>query len=101
MAGNLATAERVETQGSWWYFDADNAVYLRSPKEEKPRENGWGGPEAGSLQDLVWHPYERFEFGGPNGRRLYIWTGVTAPNGDVEVISAPLTTAECERRGLL
>lgn len=45
---------RVETAGSIWLFDGQTR-YLRMPREERPRGNGWGGPHAGPLQDLIWH----------------------------------------------
>lgn len=53
----LHQATKVESTGSLWYIDEENRRYLRMPKEEKPRPNGWGGPDQGELQDLVWHPF--------------------------------------------
>lgn len=55
---------RVETKGSFWWFDESAHEYMRLPKHEAPRERPeWGGPDAGPLQDAVWHPYERWEIG--------------------------------------
>lgn len=48
---------RVETLGSVWLIDETERRYCRFPLEEKPRENGWGGPDAGTLQDGVWHDF--------------------------------------------
>lgn len=50
---------RVETKGSIWVIDNDLRRYCRFPKHEGPRERSeWGGPEAGALQDAVWHNFE-------------------------------------------
>lgn len=53
-------AVRHETVGSFWWFDDEAHEYARMPKTEGPRPSpegeDWGGPEAGDLQDLVWHP---------------------------------------------
>ena len=49
---------RIESLGSVWEIDEDDLRYRRFPKNEAPRENPeWGGPEAGALQDFVWHPF--------------------------------------------
>lgn len=82
---------RVETQGSWWLLD--DTRYMRMPKQEKPRENGWGGPNTGALQDFIWHPMDSWLI-EPRGRLL-----ITLP-GDDRRISAPLTVAEMHRQGL-
>lgn len=56
---------RVETKGSIWLLDDDLSRYARMPKQEGPRYSppgeDWGGVDAGILQDLVWHPMERWE----------------------------------------
>ena len=53
---------RIESIGSYWEIDEDLKRYRRWPKEETPRPNEWGGPEAGALQDLVWHEYHEVTF---------------------------------------
>ena len=85
---------KVETNGSYWWFDEAGREYLRSPKVEAPRENEWGGPAAGALQDLVWHPYESWELfvGAVSGRtclRIDLPDGsaITAPGAIVEIQS--------------
>lgn len=51
---------RVESKGSIWMLDDDHARYARMPKQEGPRWSpdgeDWGGPGAGPLEDLSWHP---------------------------------------------
>lgn len=53
---------RVETKGSVWMLDDDAGRYCRLPKQEGPRLSppgeDWGGPDAGALQDVVWHPLQ-------------------------------------------
>lgn len=50
---------RLETLGSYWWFDTFAKQYCRSPKGEKPRAKPeWGDKTAGVVQDFVWHPYE-------------------------------------------
>lgn len=50
---------RVESMGSMWQIDEDLKRYCRFPKQELPREHPfWGGPDAGFLQDAVWHDFE-------------------------------------------
>jgi hypothetical protein len=47
---------RIESAGSIWLLDGNR--YMRMPREEKPRDHKeHGGPEAGTLQDFVWHPF--------------------------------------------
>lgn len=74
----------VESVGSWWFFDDDAMLYCRTPKTEGPRASppgeDWGGPNAGGLQDLVWHPFLEAE---EHSGRLWIRTAET-------VVSAPL-----------
>lgn len=59
-------AVKVETNGSFWWFDDLAREYFRHPKVEGPRPPGpngedWGaGPDSGALQDGVWHPYESY-----------------------------------------
>lgn len=47
---------RVVTDGSVWLLDEPAGRYMRMPRTEQPRPNGWGSAAAGPLQDLVWHP---------------------------------------------
>lgn len=55
-------ALKIETNGSFWFFDEVNRKYLRMPKQEGPRERPeWGDERAGRLQDLYWHDYDRWE----------------------------------------
>lgn len=61
---------RVETRGSFWLLDDDNGRYCRMPKREQPREHGWGGPEAGPLEDLKWHPMTGWEILEASGRLI-------------------------------
>jgi len=46
---------RIETDGSFWFFDEDRKTYVRTPKDERPRhpqdEKGCG------MKDLTPHPY--------------------------------------------
>lgn len=66
-------AYRVESWGSLWFLDDDTNEYLRTPKHEGPRQSptghDWGGPAAGPLQDLVWHPMTGWRI---EGGRLYV-----------------------------
>ncbi len=53
---------KVESKGSFWWFDERAREYLRLPKQEGPREKAeWSDQRAGALQDAVWHPYESWE----------------------------------------
>lgn len=57
---------RVVSDGSVWIIDDDLSRYCRMPKREGPRAPGpngedWGGPDAGELEDLKWHPMVRWE----------------------------------------
>lgn len=83
-------ATRIESFGSLWFLDDDANEYLRIPKREGPRDSppgeDWGGPDAGGLQDLVWHPMFGWEMVDlAVYRRLVIYTDaehefcVTAP----------------------
>ena len=56
-------ATRIESNGSLWWIDDEAMEYLRCPKVEGPRPPGpggqdWGGPGAGPLEDLKWHPMQ-------------------------------------------
>jgi hypothetical protein len=45
----------------WELFETEHA-YRRSPLNEGGREKPeWGGPEAGPLQDYVWHPFTSWD----------------------------------------
>lgn len=49
---------KIESKGSYWWFDEVAHLYMRLPKEEQPRERAeWSDERAGVLQDAVWHPY--------------------------------------------
>lgn len=49
-------AVKVETLGSFVWLDEAAGQYLRTPKEEAPREKAeWSDERAGRLQDGVWH----------------------------------------------
>ncbi len=51
----------ITTLGSRWEFWETEHLYRRSPLTEAGRERPeWGGPEAGPLQDHVWHPFVRW-----------------------------------------
>lgn len=49
---------KIETSGSYWFIDEDTKRYMRTPKEEKPRQ--WAS-EGTVLQDLVWHDFDSWE----------------------------------------
>lgn len=56
-------AIKVESKGSYWWFDELNHKYMRLPKQEAPREKKeWGNEKAGVLQDAIWHDYESWGF---------------------------------------
>lgn len=51
----------ITTLGSRWEFWETEHLYRRSPLTEAGREKPeWGGPEAGPLQDHVWHNFSRW-----------------------------------------
>lgn len=83
-------ATRIESIGSIWWLDDDRLEYLRAPKHEGPRtspeDEDWGGPGAGELQDLRWHPMVRWH---RTALRLIIEL-----DDDGHYISAPLTWDE-------
>lgn len=64
----------VVTEGSRWVFWETEHRYSRSPRTETSRENpAWGGPEAGPLQDHVWHDFDTWSvIDAPFGPRLRI-----------------------------
>lgn len=78
---------RVETNGSMWLIDEDAKRYCRFPKEEKPRENGWGGADQGPLQDAVWHDFDSWWI-DEGSCRLGICLPFE-PGSRAEIISAP------------
>ena len=59
----MSAPTRVESKGSVWLIDESSKRYCRMPKNEQPRKPDWGGPEAGPLQDLVWHDYIEWGIG--------------------------------------
>lgn len=84
----------VETEGSRWEFWEIEHLYRRSPRTEASRENpAWGGPEAGPLQDHVWHPFADW-FVGPDwlSQRLRIvlpdGSAIGAPNASLSTGAA-------------
>ena len=80
---------RVETAGSIWMIDNDLRRYCRFPKQEQPREHPeWGGPEAGALQDAVWHDFAGEWAITPSGR-LLIQVEYRDDPGDWWTVSAP------------
>lgn len=90
MSEARAGQTRVETKGSVWLIDDVERRYCRFPKHEGPRENGWGGPDAGSLQDAVWHPLIAWEI---DARERLLLTVPHAMKPDmVEIVVAPLAT---------
>ena len=72
----------VETMGSVWLLDEDNCVYLRMPKHEGPRSNGWGAADQGDLADLVWHPFESWEIADRFGQPI-LMIHTDSPGGGV------------------
>ena len=64
----------IATEGSRWELWETEHRYRRSPLTETSRENpAWGGPEAGPLQDHVWHEFTHWEITAyPFGARLVI-----------------------------
>lgn len=46
---------RVETDRSYWFFDEDRKTYVRTPKNEKPRDPKH--EEGRGMKDLTPHPY--------------------------------------------
>ncbi len=84
---------RVETNGSIWTINEGGLLYLRLPKEEKPRERSeWGGVNAGPMQDAVWHPFIKWWVGDDGARTerhnpcLFI---EVEPGGPGHTITAP------------
>lgn len=83
---------RIESVGSVWEIDEDDLRYRRWPKTEGPRENPeWGGPDAGALQDFVWHPFLSWRVATNrfSETRLVIVTEVDH-NGEETAVTAPL-----------
>lgn len=64
----------IATEGSRWELWETEHRYRRSPLTETSRENpAWGGPEAGPLQDHVWHEFSDWHVAAyPFGTRLVI-----------------------------
>lgn len=71
--------QKVESLGSYWFFDTANMKYMRMPKEEKPRHFPGQSP---ALDDLVWHDYDSYEIKSHcrwhEVNCLYIYTSVSA-----------------------
>lgn len=79
----------VTTEGSRWLFWETEHRYSRSPLTEVNRENpAWGGPEAGPLQDHVWHDFTNWYFDDhPFWQRLWI----ELPDGTCVRAPSPLS----------
>lgn len=91
-------AVRIESVGSIWFLDEAGGEYLRLPKTEGPRESpegeDWGGPDAGGLEDLKWHPmfgWERKVYGMTE--KLVIFTD----EAHEMCVSAPLGIADLDK----
>ena len=79
----------VVTEGSRWEFWETEHKYRRSPRNEASRENpAWGGPEAGPMQDFVWHPFTDWYVSGGTG-----WTKLVILLPDGRRIRAPWPNA--------
>lgn len=77
---------RIETVGSVWVIDDDLGRYCRFPKSEAPRLNPkWGGPEAGLLQDAVWHDFTEAYIDWVRGRLV-----IEVDKGALTRLSAPM-----------
>ena len=77
--------KRVVTKGSVFLIDDALGRYMRVPKEERPRENGWGDDTQGPLQDNVWHQIDPEGWGiQPNGRLVIHVAGtfISAPDAE-------------------
>jgi hypothetical protein len=89
-------ATRVESLGSVWFFDEDAREYLRMPKNEGPRSSpegeDWGGPTAGPLEDLTWHPYEQWAVVPKAFQDILV---ISVPDSDLGVV-APITEFDIE-----
>ena len=83
-------ARKVESLGSFWFFDEENLRYMRMPKTEQPRENGWGGPDQGELQDLVWHDYITWFIDHDHQRVSQLKIQVPAPGTRPYYVVAPM-----------
>lgn len=83
----------IATEGSRWEFLETEHLYRRSPLQEGPREiPEWGGPDAGPLQDHVWHEFRDWSVLTLEGHfRLHIvlpdYGQINAPRPDAEVDS--------------
>lgn len=87
--------QRVESIGSIWMIDDQAKVYVRMPKYEGPRPNGWGEPDQGLLADLVRHPFIDWhvEDHPGFGRRLKIHTHNDPDTGKPMYVVAPMEDA--------
>lgn len=92
MASALTTAEGcggvvvIRTLGSRWEFWETEHLYRRSPRTEGGREKPeWGGPEAGPLQDHVWHQFATWDVDD-----AFLW--IEIPDGGF--LRAPCPEAE-------
>lgn len=86
---------KVETRGSLWLIDQDLGRYLRTPKQEVPRDPEWS---LGWLKDLEWHDFETWyisseSFGAEDVHgTLYLYappTLVIQPCGSPRKVLAP------------
>ena len=88
----------VETMGSVWLIDEDQMTYLRMPKREGPRENGWGDADQGDLADLVWHPFTEWEIRDVLGQECLL-IRTQSPGGGVIAPDAVIRLADQFPRG--
>lgn len=88
----LHQTKKVESAGSFWLIDEENCRYLRMPKHEGPRENGWGAADQGALADLTWHPFIDWRKSDDPvfGRRLMIHTHDDPTTGKPMYVVAPI-----------
>ena len=79
---------RIVSVGSVWLFKEDEQLYLRTPREERPRRPDWS---LGALEDLVWHPYFKWEF-KIIGYQMWLIITLAPPdeNGRANIVKAPM-----------
>lgn len=84
-------AVKIESIGSFWWFDEATHEYMRLPKNEMPRERpDWSDERAGVLQDAVWHPYVSYSI-GPVSLHM---SGLFIEQPDGQVSFAPIYNEE-------
>lgn len=79
--------------GSVFLLDEDRGCYCRMPKHEGPRLSppgeDWGGEGAGILEDLRWHPMERWEI---VEKPLYTYKPTWDLEGEISIEQIPAGT---------